>query len=261
MVAAAKLRRAQTAAEARAPTPSKMAKVIANIAARHVGLRHAPPLLAGNGKRPGVTCSWSAPRDRGLAGALQFRRSSRLARERIDALHRQGKDVKIICVGRKGHEQLAPQLREADHRARRTAGVQHARPSPMPTTIAREDHRHVLQAASSMSCTLFFSPLQVGGLADSDRRAADSACVDRGRRDGDPAASTITSRRRTRSSKPAAAQHRACRCSARCWRTAGFVQGAQMSAMDNATRNAGDMINASRPSRSTARVRRRSPRN
>ena len=106
MVAAAKLRRAQSAAEAARPYARGMANVIANLAAGVSG-PSAPLLLAGTGsdKRHLVIVATS---DRGLAGGFN---SSivRAAREKIAALIAEGKDVKIITIGRKARDQLKRQ--------------------------------------------------------------------------------------------------------------------------------------------------------
>ena len=103
MVAAAKLRRAQSAAEAARPYARGMANVIANLAAGVSG-PSAPLLLAGTGsdKRHLVIVATS---DRGLAGGFN---SSivRAAREKIAALLAEGKDVKIIAIGRKARDGL-----------------------------------------------------------------------------------------------------------------------------------------------------------
>ncbi|MBN9589761.1 MAG: F0F1 ATP synthase subunit gamma [Alphaproteobacteria bacterium 64-11] len=103
MVAAAKLRRAQQAAEAARPYAARMAGVIANLAAGVSG-PSAPLLLAGTGRdqRHLVIVATS---DRGLAGGFN---SSivRAAREKIGSLLAAGKDVKIITVGRKARDQL-----------------------------------------------------------------------------------------------------------------------------------------------------------
>jgi F-type H+-transporting ATPase subunit gamma len=103
MVAAAKLRRAQHAAEAARPYARGMANVIANLAAGVSG-PSAPLLLAGTGsdKRHLVIVATS---DRGLAGGFN---SSivRAAREKIAGLIADGKDVKIITIGRKARDQL-----------------------------------------------------------------------------------------------------------------------------------------------------------
>jgi F-type H+-transporting ATPase subunit gamma len=104
MVAAAKLRRAQANAESARPYATKMAEVIANIAAGMSGGSDAPLLLAGNGKdqRHLIVVATS---DRGLAGGFNSG-IVRAARARIDTLLAQGKDVKIITIGRKGRDQL-----------------------------------------------------------------------------------------------------------------------------------------------------------
>src|SRR5436190_8859545 len=104
MVAASKLRRAQTAAEAARPYAEKMDAVISNIASAAAGSPGAPALLAGTGGDQ-VHLLLVCTGERGLSGAFN---SSivRLAREHITRLLGEGKEVKIFCVGRKGYEQL-----------------------------------------------------------------------------------------------------------------------------------------------------------
>jgi F-type H+-transporting ATPase subunit gamma len=102
MVAAAKLRRAQAAAEAARPYAERIEKVLANLAG---GVSSgAPVLLSGNG-RDETHLLVVATAERGLCGAFN---SSivRLAREHIQRLQGQGKTVKILCVGKKGYDQL-----------------------------------------------------------------------------------------------------------------------------------------------------------
>jgi F-type H+-transporting ATPase subunit gamma len=103
MVAAAKLRRAQTAAEAARPYARGMANVIANLAAGVSG-PSAPLLLAGTGsdKRHLVIVATS---DRGLAGGFNSG-IIRAAREKIAGLIAEGKDVTIIAIGRKARDGL-----------------------------------------------------------------------------------------------------------------------------------------------------------
>jgi len=103
MVAAAKLRRAQSAAEAARPYARGMANVIANLAAGVSG-PSAPLLLAGTGsdKRHLVIVATS---DRGLAGGFNST-IIRAAREKIAGLIADGKDVKIIAIGRKARDGL-----------------------------------------------------------------------------------------------------------------------------------------------------------
>ena len=108
MVAASKLRRAQTAAEAARPYAERMDAVISNIAGAAAGSGTAPVLLAGTGNDK-VHLLLVCTGERGLSGAFN---SSivRLARERALSLMNQGKEVKFFCVGRKGYEQLRRQF-------------------------------------------------------------------------------------------------------------------------------------------------------
>src|SRR5690349_16527261 len=106
MVAAAKLRRAQHAAEAARPYAARMAGVISNLAAGVSG-SSAPLLLAGTG-RDQRHLVIVATADRGLAGAFNSA-IVRAARQKITALIDAGKDVKIITIGRKGRDQLRRQ--------------------------------------------------------------------------------------------------------------------------------------------------------
>ena len=104
MVAASKLRRAQAAAEAARPYAEHMTKVLGNIAASVAGLDSAPPLLRGTGAdRVHLLVVCTA--ERGLCGPFNSA-IVRLARERANVLIAQGKDVKFFCVGRKGYEQI-----------------------------------------------------------------------------------------------------------------------------------------------------------
>ncbi|HTH97354.1 MAG TPA: F0F1 ATP synthase subunit gamma [Stellaceae bacterium] len=107
MVAAAKLRRAQQATEAARPYAQHMSAIISNLAAGVSG-PSAPLLLAGTGsdKRHLVIV---ATADRGLAGAFNGS-IVRAARQKIAALIAEGKDVKIITIGRKGRDQLRRQF-------------------------------------------------------------------------------------------------------------------------------------------------------
>jgi F-type H+-transporting ATPase subunit gamma len=106
MVAAAKLRRSQEAAENARPYAQRMAAVIANLAAGVSG-DGAPRLLAGTGRDQRHLIIVAAA-DRGLAGGFT---SSivRFAREKISSLLAEGKDVRIICVGKKARDQLRRQ--------------------------------------------------------------------------------------------------------------------------------------------------------
>jgi len=128
MVAASKLRRAQAAAEAARPFAERMEKVLGNIAASVTDMSSAPKLLAGNGNNQVhllVVCT----AERGLCGGFN---SSivRLAREHINRLVADGKTIKILCVGRKGADQLRRQysqnIIEVIELRVKTLGFEHA---------------------------------------------------------------------------------------------------------------------------------------
>ena len=107
MVAAAKLRRAQAAAEAARPYAERMETVLANLASGVTG-SSAPRLIGGTGSDKVhllVVCT----AERGLCGAFNSS-IARLARDKANALKAQGKTVKIICVGKKGYDILRRQF-------------------------------------------------------------------------------------------------------------------------------------------------------
>jgi len=110
MVAAAKLRRAQEAAEAARPYAERMNTVLAGLSAANAGNAEAPLLLSGTGKDQ-VHLLIVATGERGLAGGFN---SSiiRLARDHAQKLLAQGKTVKILTVGRKGNDVLRRNFRE-----------------------------------------------------------------------------------------------------------------------------------------------------
>src|ERR1700730_2392718 len=129
MVAASKLRRAQAAAEAARPYATHMDKVLGNIAASVAGLDNAPRLLRGTGRRQEhllLVCT----AERGLCGPFNTA-IVRLARERANALMREGKEVKFFSAGRKGYDQLRRLYQEqivemVDLRAVRTLRFENA---------------------------------------------------------------------------------------------------------------------------------------
>jgi F-type H+-transporting ATPase subunit gamma len=108
MVAAAKLRRAQEAAEAARPYAERMERMLGSLAASMAGREGAPVLLAGNG-RDSVHLIVVMTSDRGLCGGFN---SSivRAARRKVRELRDQGKQVKLFCVGRKGRDMLKRDL-------------------------------------------------------------------------------------------------------------------------------------------------------
>src|ERR1700751_2811773 len=153
MVSASKLRRAQPAAEAARPYAEQMEKVLRNIAGAVQGHEAAPNLLAGTG-RDQVHLLVVCTGDRGLCGPFN---SSivRLARERAVKLMNGGKEVKFLCLGRKGLEQhkrtLEKQIVEpVELRSVRTIQFNHAQ------GIAEKIIKR-FEAGEFDVCTLFFA--------------------------------------------------------------------------------------------------------
>jgi F-type H+-transporting ATPase subunit gamma len=233
MVAAAKLRRAQMAAEAARPYAERMGAVLANVAGGMAG--GGPALLAGNGKEQ-VQLLVVCTAERGLCGAFN---SSivRLARDHIYRLQSQGKTVKILCVGKKGYDQLRRQFSAQiidliDLRAVRQLGFNDA------DAIAKKVIA-LFEAGEFDVATLFFSrfrsviaqiptaqqiiPAQIEG---------SSATVST--YEYEPGEEEILTTLLPRN------------ISVQVFRAllenAASEQGARMSSMDNATRNAGEMI-------------------
>src|SRR5262245_53636285 len=104
MVAASKLKRAQDAAQAARPYAEKMAAVICSLAGSMTDNPGAPKLLTGTGADQ-VQLVIVATADRGLCGGFNTN-IVRRARQFIDRLTRDGKAVKILCIGKKGRDQL-----------------------------------------------------------------------------------------------------------------------------------------------------------
>ena len=237
MVAASKLRRAQTAAEAGRPFAEKMEAVISNIASAAAGSPGAPALLTGTGRNQ-VHLLLVCTGERGLCGAFNSA-IVRLARERAAELMAEGKEVKFFCVGRKGYDQLRRQFEKQivehiDLRSVRQLGFNNAE-DIADKIIAR------FEAGEFDVCTLFFSrfrsviaqiptaqqliPLEV---KEQDSKAASTAY------EYEPEEDEIL--------KALLPRNLATQIFRALLENNASFYGAQMSAMDNATRNAGEMI-------------------
>ncbi|HTS40607.1 MAG TPA: F0F1 ATP synthase subunit gamma [Xanthobacteraceae bacterium] len=237
MVAASKLRRAQAAAEAARPYADRMEKVLGNIASSVTDVGSAPKLLTGTGNDKVhmlVVCT----AERGLCGPFN---SSivRLAREKANSLIGQGKEVKFLCVGRKGFDQLKRQFEKQiietiELRGVRQIGFEHA------DKIGQKIIELYGQGAFDVAI-LFFSrfksviaqiptALQIIPPVFPERKA-DSPAISY---EFEPDEIEILDELLPRN------------ISVQVFRAllenAASEQGARMSAMDNATRNAGDMI-------------------
>jgi F-type H+-transporting ATPase subunit gamma len=238
MVAASKLRRAQNAAEAARPYAEKMDAVISNIATAAAGSPGAPVLLAGTG-RDQVHLLLVCTGERGLCGAFNSA-IVRLARERALALMNQGKEVKFFCVGRKGYEQLRRTFEKqivenVELRSVRQLGFGNAE-DIAKKVIARFD------AGEFDVCTLFYSRFksviaQVPTAQQVIPLVVEAPATNAGPKTSyeyEPEEDEILTRLLPRNLAVQVFR-------ALLENNASFY-GAQMSAMDNATRNAGDMI-------------------
>jgi len=108
MVAAAKLRRAQAQAEAARPYSSRMGEMLAALAASEAGNPNASPLLVGNGKSQ-THLLVAVTADRGLAGAFNAS-IAKAIRAKVKSLEAEGKTVKVFTLGRKGNDSLRRDL-------------------------------------------------------------------------------------------------------------------------------------------------------
>jgi F-type H+-transporting ATPase subunit gamma len=236
MVAAAKLRRSQDAAQNARPYAERMAAVIANLAAGVSG-EGAPRLLVGTGsdRRHLIVVATS---DRGLAGGFN---SSivRAARERIGRLINEGKDVRILTVGRKARDQLK--------RYDRSAGAYEAGGNPSLAVAEQVSAkiREMFDAGEVDVVTLYFSKFQsvviqtptgVQLIPAEVKASAQPIDLKGAVYEYEPDEETILEELLPRNITTQL-------FSAMLENQAGFY-ASQMTAMDNATRNAGDMISA-----------------
>jgi F-type H+-transporting ATPase subunit gamma len=242
MVAAAKLRRAQMAAEAARPYATRMEAVLANLSTALKGREGGSPLMVGTGKDQVhllVVCT----AERGLCGAFNSA-IVRLAREHINRLLADGKQVKILCVGRKGYDQLkrlyATRIIDTiEFRGVRQLTFEHAEKAA--------DRVLALFAEGAFDvATLFFSrfksvisqiptaqqiiPATIPTETPSQGAALGGAVYEYEPDEGEILTELLPLNITVQIFKALL-------------ENAASEQGARMSAMDNATRNAGDMIN------------------
>jgi F-type H+-transporting ATPase subunit gamma len=238
MVAASKLRRAQTAAEAARPYAEKMDAVISNIASAAAASPGAPVLLAGTG-RDHVHLLLVCTGERGLSGAFN---SSivRLARERALSLMSQGKEVKFFCVGRKGYEQLRRNFEKqiVEHvelRSVRQLGFVNAE-DIAKKVIAR------FEAGEFDVCTLFYSRFKSVISQIPTAQQIIPLVVEAPAANAGPATAYEYEPEEDEILTGLLPRNLAVQIFRALLENNASFYGAQMSAMDNATRNAGDMI-------------------
>ena len=238
MVAASKLRRAQAAAEAARPYAEHMDTVLRNIAASVAGLDSAPALLRGTGSDQ-VHLLLVCTAERGLCGPFNSA-IVRLVREHANRLMAEGKEVKIFCVGKKGYEQLRRQyekniIEHVELRSVRTIGFVNAE------AIARQVIGPLRQGRVRRLHAVLLA-LQVGDRADPDRAADHPAGVRGGERQRRAAATYEYEPDEEEILAELLPRNIAVQIFRALLENGASFYGAQMSAMDNATRNAGEMI-------------------
>jgi len=241
MVAAAKLRRAQQQAEQARPYAERMARMLASLGQAVAGNPDAPKLLVGTG-RDQTHLLIVVSGERGLAGPFNTN-VGRFARDRIRALEAQGKTVKVMTVGRKGAAYLKREFSsrfvgEVSFQGQKRVGFEEAQAIATRVTAMLEAgefdvctviYNHFRSVISQVPTAQQLIPAQ---LPEGDAVAAEGA---QSWYEYEPDEATILAQILP---KNLAIQiYRAILDS-----TAGFC-GSQMNAMDNATRNAGEMIN------------------
>jgi len=242
MVAAAKLRRAQTAAESGRPYAEKMSATLGNLAANLVGGVGAPKLLSGTGADKThllIVCT----ADRGLCGAFNSS-IARLAAKHARQLAGEGKTVKIFTVGKKGYDMLRRQFRAE---IIENIDIRGTRPVDYP--FASEIAEKILarfDAGEFDVATLYFSAFKSvisqiptaqklipAELPDAEGKTTTGASADAAM-EFEPSEEgildTLLPKNLTVQIYKALLEN------------AASEQGARMSAMDSATRNAGEMI-------------------
>ena len=236
MVAAAKLRRAQEAAVAARPYAHRLEAVVANLAGAMAGRDDAPLLLSGNG-RDEVHLLVVCTAERGLCGGFN---SSivRLAREHIASLLAAGKTVKILTVGKKGADAL-----KREHGNRMIDRVELRGVKSVGFDIAVDLGRRLVdlyEAGEFDVCTLFYSEFKSVIQQIPTAKQLLPVKVDA------PAAALETDYEfepdEAEILETMLPRYVSVTLFSALLENAAGEMGAKMSAMDNATRNAGEMI-------------------
>jgi F-type H+-transporting ATPase subunit gamma len=242
MVAAAKLRRAQEAAQAARPYAQRMDQILANLNRRLASKEGMSPLLVGTGKDQ-VHLLIVATAERGLCGGFNTN-IARRARQDIRALVQAGKTVKILCVGRKGFDNIrrdyARQIQDrvdlkavkqlayvnAEEIAGKILAMFEAGEFDVATLYYSEFQNVITQKPRALQLI----PAKLPELATGTQPAKAEAIYEY-----EPSEEEILGQLLKRNI--------ATQIFRGLLENAAGEQGARMTAMDNATRNAGDMIN------------------
>lgn len=242
LVAASKLRRAQEQAEASRPFATRMEQMLANLAAGVADTKGSPPLLAGTGKQD-VHLLVVATADRGLCGGFNSS-IARGTRRHVHQLQQDGKQVKLLCVGRKGREALRREFGQFMEDSIEGIGrkrLEYAEAVAIALRIER-----LYDAGEFDVCTIVFNrfksamtqeltfrqliPVAPSEIEQDERAAEEATAV----YDFEPGENDILEELLPR--------NLAVQIYGALVENAASEQGARMAAMDSATRNAGEMI-------------------
>ena len=243
MVAAAKLRRAQEQAEAARPYAERMDRMLGSLAASLQGRAGVSPMLAGTGDDR-VHLLVAVTSDRGLCGGFNtsiVRRTRQMANELRDA----GKTIKIVCVGRKGRDLLRRDWGDAivasyTDIGRRRLGFEDADAVAGKVT-------EMFEAGEFDVCTMIYNRFKsvISQIVTAQQLipfAPPESDVDSGAGDGASAAVYSYEPDEAEILADLLPRNLAVQVFRGLLESAASEHGARMSAMDNATRNAGDMI-------------------
>lgn len=239
MVAAAKLRRAQDAVEASRPYAVRMERVIGTLASGMVGRDDGPKLLAGTGSDQKHLVI-VATAERGLCGGFNTN-IVKAARAKIIELQAAGKDVQILCVGRKGRDALRRQygsliIETIEFGGVRNIGFEHAQPVAQKVLGMYDDgdfdicHLVYSKFESVLAQVPTVSQLIPAQVAEDVEQPDLEGAVYTYEPDEEDILRALLPRNVAIQIFKAMLENGA------------SEQGARMTAMDNATRNAGDMI-------------------
>jgi len=241
MVAAAKLRRAQQAAEAARPFSQRMDAVMANIASAIGDSENAPKLLSGTGEDQ-VHLLIVATAERGLCGGFNSS-IARLARDKARELRSSGKQIKILPIGKKGADVLKSEfadvmMKTVDLREVKYVGFENANDIAKQVlalfdegefNVATLFYSEFKSVISQIPTAQQIIPPDIKAVEEEDSATSASTMYDY-----EPDESEIL--------EDLLPRNVAVQVFRALLENAASEQGARMSAMDNATRNAGEMI-------------------
>ncbi|NQV57756.1 MAG: F0F1 ATP synthase subunit gamma [Rhodospirillales bacterium] len=246
MVAASRLRRAQGAAEAARPYAERMERMISSIVSGSAAGEGAPAILAGTGS-DNIHLLIPVTSDRGLCGGFNGN-IVRATRQRIRQLESEGKTVKLLCLGRKARDILRRE--HGDKMVETYTDIGRVRVEFGEARMVAARIRELLDEGGFDVCTIIYNrfvsamtqvvtprqliPLSLSDNGEEEAKATEPAGGPEASYEYEPSQSDILD-----SLLPASLDVQIFRA---LLESSASEHGARMSAMDNATRNAGDMI-------------------